>query len=68
MIVGVLVLDAMVERFSLLKNVSLSFGMLSLVKEVHERVNWTYLKVDSMIKGSNVWLNRLFHELSKGFY
>ena len=61
MIAGVSVLDAINERFPLLNNIDLSFHILSSAKEAYERVDWTYLKVDSTMKGSDDWLNRLFH-------
>ena len=54
-------MDAINEIFSLLNNIGLSFGVLSLVKEVHERVDGTYLKVDSIMKGNNILLNRSLH-------
>ena len=51
-----------------MNNIGVSFEILSSVEIVHELVDWEFLPVEATIRGSNLWKDKLFHELGAGFY
>ena len=67
-ITGMSVINAINNRFSLMNDISGSFGMLCSVKEIYEHIDWECLPVDSTIQGSKTWKTKLFRELGEGFY
>ena len=51
-IVGLDVLEQINDRFPLIKNIGLSFAMLSLVEIVCKLIDWEFLPADVTISGS----------------
>ena len=45
-------LDDINDRFLLVNDIGISFEMLSLVKSIDKKINWTILPVDSTKQGS----------------
>ena len=68
LITGKSVLAAINDQFPLLNNAGVSFGMLTSVKALHEKIDWSFLPVDSTKQGSKVWMIKLFRECPVGFY
>ena len=67
-IMGMSVIDTISDRFSLISDISLSFGTLSLVKEIYEYINQKYLNANLIIQGSKIWKKKLFHDLGESYY
>ena len=56
------------DRFLLMNNIGVSFAMISSVEIVCELVDWEFLSVESIIRGSKLWKAKLFLELAVGFH
>ena len=62
------VIDAIKDRFSLIYDISLSFGILSSTKKIYELINWEHLPVNSTIQESKIWKTNLFCNLNEEYY
>ena len=51
-IIDMLVIDTVSDRFSLMNDIGLSFGMLHSVEEIYQRVSQEHLPINSTIQGS----------------
>ena len=67
-IIGTSVLVDINVRFPLMNNVSLSVGMLSSIKVIYKKLDWSSLLVENTKQGSKVWMIKLFQEHPIGFY
>ena len=67
-IIDILVIDVISTRFLLMSYISLSFRVLSSVKEIYEHIDWEHLPVNSTIQGSKVWKKKLFYDLEESYY
>ena len=61
-------LDDINDRFSLVNDIGVSFGMLSSVKSIYKKIDWTILPVDSTKQGSKAWKTKLFRDSPEGYY
>ena len=68
LITGNSVLADINAQFPLMNNAGMSFGMLTSVKAIYEKLDWSFLPVDSTKQGSKVWMIKLFRECPVGFY
>ena len=62
------VIDVINDIFSLINNISQSFGILKSVKEIYELNNQEHLPVNSTIKESKIQKTKIFGHLDEGYY
>ena len=53
-------LEDMNDCFLLVNDIGISFGMLSSVKGIYDKIDWIVLPVDNTKQGSTAWKMKLF--------